>query len=67
MGVPAHDQRDFDFAKKYDIPIVPVIEPEDKNIDVNNLKKAFINEGNMMNYSEDDGMSNEDFKKKIFL
>lgn len=65
MGVPAHDQRDFDFAKMFKIPIIPVIEPEDKNIDVNNLKKAFINEGNMINSGEYNGISNSEFKQKI--
>jgi leucyl-tRNA synthetase len=29
MGVPAHDQRDFDFARKYGIPVIPVVRPAD--------------------------------------
>ena len=37
MGVPAHDQRDFEFARKYNLEIVPVIDPEDPEIDLNNL------------------------------
>ena len=45
MVVPAHDQRDFDFAKKFGIDIIPVVEPADKDVDVNNLKEAFAAEG----------------------
>src|SRR5690606_26715383 len=33
MAVPAHDQRDFDFARKYDLAIVPVIRPDDMDLD----------------------------------
>ena len=33
MGVPAHDQRDFEFATKYNLPIIPVIKPRDESID----------------------------------
>ena len=38
-GVPAHDQRDFEFAQKYDMPIIPVIKPKDDSFDIDNLKK----------------------------
>ena len=43
MAVPAHDQRDFDFAKKYNLDIIPVIEGGDIS------KKAYIGEGKMIN------------------
>ena len=65
MGVPAHDQRDFDFAKMYDIPIIPVIKPEDSQTDLNNLKKAFINDGEMINSGQYDGIHNQKFKTQI--
>lgn len=58
MAVPAHDQRDFDFAKKFDLDIIPVVEANDPEIDVNNLKEAFVAEGNMINSGEFDGMNN---------
>ena len=45
MAVPAHDQRDFDFAKKFDLEIIPVIKNKNPSVDINNLKKAFITEG----------------------
>ena len=37
MAVPAHDQRDFDFAKKYNLDIIPVVNPTDHQVDVHNL------------------------------
>ena len=39
MAVPAHDQRDFDFAKKFDCEIIPVLDTDDLEIDVTDLKK----------------------------
>ena len=65
MVVPAHDQRDFDFCKKYDINIVPVIDPEDPAIDVNDLKEAFAAEGKLINSGEFDGLDNKDAIIKI--
>ncbi|MGI6751053.1 MAG: leucine--tRNA ligase [Anaerovoracaceae bacterium] len=58
MAVPAHDQRDFDFAKKYELSIIPVIDPQDPEIDINNLKEAFEAEGKMINSDRFDGMDN---------
>ena len=42
MAVPAHDQRDFDFAKKFDLEIIPVVESKDPSVDINDLKDRFI-------------------------
>lgn len=58
MAVPAHDQRDFDFAKKFDIEIIPVVESNSSEIDVNNLTEAFDAEGKMINPGKFDGMNN---------
>ena len=58
MAVPAHDQRDFDFAKKFDIEIIPVVESNSSEIDVNNLTEAFDAEGKMINSGKFDGMNN---------
>ena len=60
MVVPAHDQRDFDFAKKFGIDIIPVVEPADKDVDINNLKEAFAAEGKMINSGKFDGLNNKD-------
>lgn len=65
MGVPAHDQRDFDFAKKFDIEIVPVIDPHDPDIDLNNLEAACAAEGTVINSGEFNGMNNKDAIDKI--
>ena len=60
MVVPAHDQRDFDFAKKFGIEIIPVVEPANKDVDVNNLKEAFAAEGKMINSGKFDGLDNKE-------
>ena len=65
MGVPAHDQRDFDFAKKFDLEIVPVIDPHDPDVDLNDLKEACAAEGTVINSGEFNGMNNKDAIDKI--
>ena len=63
MGVPAHDERDFIFANKYDLPIKVVISPDgSKNLD---LKEAFTGNGIQINSNEFNGLSNNEGKKKI--
>ena len=42
MAVPAHDQRDFDFAKAFGLDIIPVVDPEDPSIDLFDLKEFFL-------------------------
>ena len=54
MAVPAHDQRDFEFAQKYSLPIKQVIAPlADEEIDL--TKQAFIEHGKLVNSAEFDG------------
>lgn len=65
MAVPAHDQRDFDFAKKFNLDIVPVVEPNDSDIDVNNLSESFEAEGKMINSGEFNGLNNREVIAKI--
>ncbi len=60
MGVPAHDQRDFEFASKFGLPIVPVVDPGTAEVDLNNLTAAFEAEGTMINSGEFSGMPNKD-------
>ena len=60
MAVPAHDQRDFDFAKKFGLEIIPVVDPEDPSIDLYDLKEAFVAEGKMINSGRFDGMNNKE-------
>jgi len=59
MSVPAHDQRDYEFALKYDLPITQVIEPlDDKECDLN--KAAFTDKGRLVNAGQFDGLSSAD-------
>ena len=55
MAVPAHDQRDFEFAQKYSLPIKQVIAPlADEEIDL--TKQAFVEHGKLVNSAEFDGL-----------
>lgn len=55
MAVPAHDQRDFEFAQKYNLPIKQVITPlADEEIDL--TKQAFVEHGKLVNSAEFDGL-----------
>ncbi|MCD6578688.1 leucine--tRNA ligase [bacterium] len=65
MGVPAHDTRDFSFAKKYDIPIKIVIQPKDKKINDKDMKDAYIETGIMENSEQFSGMLSTDAKEQI--
>jgi leucyl-tRNA synthetase len=57
MGVPAHDERDFAFAKRYNLPIRVVIAPSDW--DGKELEEAYIEPGTMVNSENFNGLSNE--------
>ncbi|WPX09955.1 leucine--tRNA ligase [Anaerocellum danielii] len=63
MGVPAHDQRDFEFAKKYNLPIKVVIKGE--GVDIENLQSAYEDEGILINSGIFDGLKNTEAMKKI--
>lgn len=56
MAVPAHDQRDWEFAKKYDLEIKQVIAPEDGG-DIDLTKEAFVDKGVLVNSGEYDGLN----------
>jgi leucyl-tRNA synthetase len=63
MGVPAHDERDFEFAAKYKLPIRIVIEPEGGY--EGELTKAYTEDGTIINSGEFDGMHNREALVKI--
>ncbi len=63
MAVPAHDERDHEFAKKYKIPIKPVIKPYKGEWDYS--EKAFVEEGVLINSDGFNGISSEEAKEKI--
>lgn len=64
MAVPAHDQRDFDFAKKYGCELKVVIQPKDP-IDVATMTEAYTGAGKLVNSGTFDGMDNDTAKKAI--
>ncbi|MBI9080115.1 MAG: leucine--tRNA ligase [Pseudodesulfovibrio sp.] len=70
MAVPAHDQRDFEFAKKYDLPIKTVINPPDLHgkgeiLNESEMGEAYTAPGVLVNSGDFDNMQNEPAKKAI--
>ncbi len=65
MSVPAHDSRDFAFAKKYGIPIKLVIDNPASPIDVNAMVDAYIDDGINVNSGPFSGLSNREAMEKI--
>ncbi|MEW6407708.1 MAG: leucine--tRNA ligase [Patescibacteria group bacterium] len=74
MAVPAHDQRDFEFAKKYELPIVEVISPKERKFVQGEggglesavlTKEAYEGEGNLVNSGKFNGMESEMTRSKI--
>lgn len=63
MAVPAHDERDFDFAKRYGLPIPVVIAPPGWNGEP--LEQAYTGEGTMVNSGEFSGLPSEEGKQRI--
>lgn len=64
MSVPAHDQRDFEFAVKYKIPLKVVIKPQDKEL-VEPLQEAYEDDGVMVNSGEFSGLSSTEGKRAV--
>ena len=56
MAVPAHDQRDFDFARKFDLPIEVVVQPEGESFDGKTMERAYAHSGVMVNSEPLDGI-----------
>jgi len=65
MGVPGHDQRDFEFAKTYGLPIKIVIQKEGKPSDVNSMDSAMEEYGIMVNSGEFSGLTSEEGIKRL--
>ncbi len=62
-GCPAHDQRDLDFANKYNLDIIQVIKPDDQT--TFDEKNAYVGNGTLMNSEFLDGLSIDDAKKEV--
>ncbi len=65
MAVPAHDQRDFEFAKKYGLPVKVVIVPEGKELRAEDLEEAYEDPGIMVDSGPFSGLPSEEGKKKV--
>jgi leucyl-tRNA synthetase len=58
MAVPTHDQRDFEFARKFNLPLIVVISPKDKTLDPATMTEAYVDEGILVNSGKFNGMEN---------
>ncbi len=56
MAVPTHDQRDFEFAKKFGLPLIVVVQPEDRKLDANTMTEAYEGEGSLVNSGQFNGV-----------
>ena len=65
MAVPTHDQRDFEFAKKYDLPLIVVIQPEGKALEVQSMTEAYEGEGFLVNSGPFTGMESAKAREAI--
>jgi leucyl-tRNA synthetase len=65
MAVPAHDERDFEFARQFDLPIVPVVKPPASSEPGGELEAAFIADGVAINSGKYDGLPTSAFKARI--
>jgi leucyl-tRNA synthetase len=65
MAVPTHDQRDFEFAKKYKLAMRVVITPKEKKLKESEMKQAYVEEGVLVNSGKFNNMSNEKAKNEI--
>jgi leucyl-tRNA synthetase len=60
MAVPTHDQRDFEFAKKYGLQLRVVISPHDNELDPVRMNRAYVEDGVMVNSGEFNGLNNRE-------
>lgn len=65
FGCPAHDQRDLDFARKYGLPVTPVVRPRDAGDDFSVAADAFTEDGVIFNSAFLDGLSVPDAKEAV--
>ncbi len=64
MAVPAHDERDYEFARKYELPIIKVIDPTE-DIDDDDLIDFYSGEGTLINSGDFNGISTSDAREQI--
>jgi leucyl-tRNA synthetase len=67
MAVPAHDQRDFEFARKYGLPVRVVIQPKDRELRSEEISEAYIEDGIMVASGPFTGLPSAEGKEKVAL
>ncbi len=70
MAVPAHDERDFEFAKQFNLPIRTVVKPPEEWLKatrsaLNDLTEAYVGDGTAVNSGQFDGLTTPEFKQRI--
>jgi leucyl-tRNA synthetase len=65
MGVPAHDQRDFEFARKFDLPIRVVVTPDGRSVDAGSMTEAAEAYGTLVDSGEYSGLPSADAQKRM--
>ena len=65
MAVPAHDQRDFEFAKKYGLPVVVAIQPDGETLTSGTMDSAYEGPGRMVDSGPFTGLHSEEGKRRI--
>ena len=65
MGVPGHDERDFEFARKYSLPVTVVVQNPDQPLDAETMREAHAGEGSLVNSGEYNGLAWEEANKKM--
>ncbi len=65
MGVPGHDQRDFEFARKYNLPITVVVQKPDQPLDAATMSEAHAGEGVLVNSGDWNGLAWEEANRKM--
>jgi leucyl-tRNA synthetase len=65
MAVPAHDQRDFDFARTYGLDVRVVIQPEGRELDPAAMEEAYVDDGLLVNSDRFSGMNNREAMQQI--
>ena len=65
MSVPAHDQRDLDFARQYHLPVRVVIEPETRSLDADTMVEAFTADGTMVHSDNFDGLVGQEARRTV--
>jgi len=65
MAVPTHDQRDFEFAKKFGLPLIVVVQPEGRTLDPDTMTEAYEGEGVLVNSGPFNGVDSVKARERI--